>query len=143
MAYSERPGQIDYFAYHEWVDTPAKMVAGLVQSRLEASGRFAAVLSDAPEIRTEVRIDSELRQLLQTFDGERSAVSLTVKLTLVAPAGRRLIATRVFDYRQGADSSSPEGGVSAAQRLVGEFLDDMTLFVTEAAGSAPCDGAAE
>jgi len=144
MAYSTRAPRLDYFAYHEWVDTPARMIAAMMETRLDASGLFGAVLMGSSDVRTDLRLDSELRSLQQNIDGNDSAVELVVKVSLVDVSSRSLLGTRTFHYKQTADGANAEAGVAAANRAADEFLTDLTGFVSGSiarfrcpAGNAP------
>ena len=44
MVYLRRPHELEVFAFHEWVDTPASMLAPLLVRALQASGAFGVVL---------------------------------------------------------------------------------------------------
>ena len=44
IVYLRQAHELEAFAYHEWVDTPALMLAPLIAQAIERSGAFRAVL---------------------------------------------------------------------------------------------------
>ena len=138
MAYTEQADRLDYFAYHEWVDTPARMLAHLEAQGLDASGLFGAVLSGSPEIRTDLRLDSELTRLLQEFTGSGNALALDIKVTLVDVKSRSLLGSKRFSYSQATSKANPEAGVAAANQAIDAFLADLLAFLEESIAPIAC-----
>lgn len=139
MAYSVEPQRVDYFAYHEWVDSPAKMLATLIESQLDHKGLFRAVVKDSPDIRTHYRLDSELQRLLQFVDADKSWVVLEVKVKLIAVADHTLLDSRTFAYKEPTSQANPEAGVAAANRAAQHFLDDLLAFLEESLDPTECN----
>ena len=138
MAYSTEPNRLDYFAYHEWAAPPAKMIASLVEARLDATGQFKFVVSGAPDIRTDFRLDSQITRLQQDFHADTSSVSLTLKVSLVEVGTRHLIASRTFSYRETAESANANAGVAAANHAVEQFIIDLSEFLQTTLTKATC-----
>jgi cholesterol transport system auxiliary component len=138
MAYTEQANRLDYFAYHEWVDTPARMLARLEAQGLDASGLFGAVLSGSPEIRTDLRLDSEMIRLLQEFTGSGNTLALDIKVTLVDVKSRSLLGSKRFSYSEAASKANPEAGVAAANRATDTFLADLLAFLEESIAPVAC-----
>jgi len=140
MAYTSQSPQLDYFAYHEWVDTPARMVASMMEARLDASGLLGAVMTGSSDIRTNLRLDSEVKSLRQDFSASGSTLALEIKASLVDVSSRSLLSSATFSYREPADSATPEAGVAAANRAADHFLGDLTGFVAAAISRFDCPG---
>lgn len=138
MAYITEPPRLDYFAYHEWVDTPARMLEVLMATRLESAGLFAAVFTGTRDISTGLRLDSELRRLVQEFDGSESSVRLDVKVNLVDTGSRSLVSSRTFSYEESASGDNPAGGAAAANRAANRFADDLIDFLSASTGPLDC-----
>jgi len=138
MAYTIEPNRRDYFAYHEWVATPARMIASMMESRLDALGLFSAVIPGSSDIKTDFRLDSEVQVLQQDFAKGTSTVTLTIKLTLVEVANRSLLNSKTFSYRESADGENAEAGVAAANRAAEYFLVDLTAFLSESIKPVEC-----
>ncbi len=129
MAYSAEPNQLDYFAYHEWVAPPARMIAALIETRLETSALFGLVIAGSPDIRTDLRLDSELQVLQQDFAENGSTVKFTMRVNLVDVASRTLIGFETFNYHESTEDDNAESGVAAANRMADRFLDDLVTFL--------------
>jgi cholesterol transport system auxiliary component len=138
MAYRNDPNRIDYFAYNEWVASPARMIASLMENRLDESGMFGSIVSGSSDIRADLRLDSHVLSLYQDFTGETSTVLLSVKVNLIAVSGRTLMNSEKFSYRVPANERNAESGADAANRAAGQFLDDLTRFVSAALEPVKC-----
>lgn len=138
MAYINAPPRLDYFAHHAWVDAPARMLETLLVTRLDRAGMFGAILSGAQDVRTELRLDSELQRLVQTFDESGSAVSLEVRVVLINNASRSLAGSRTFSYLEAADDENPLAGVAAANRAANRLIDDLLEFLGDTIDSYEC-----
>ena len=139
MAYSTEPNRLDYFAYHEWIAPPAKMIASSMELRLQAAGLFSVVLVDSPDIRTDLRLNSEMQVLQQDFTGNGDTLNLSIRVNLVEVATRTLLGSETFSYREPAGENA-EAGVLAANRAANLFLDDLTAFLAAAIEKIECPG---
>ncbi len=137
MVYVKQAPRLDYFAYHEWVDTPARMIQTLMETRLDSSGLFGTVVSGSSDVRTDLRLDAELQKLQQDFSGNGSTLSLEIKVAVVEMSGRSLLASKSFSYTETA-GVDPASGVAAADRAAQQFLADLTTFVAEAISALEC-----
>jgi len=138
MVYSTQAPRLDYFAYHEWADTPARMIAAMIETRLDASGLFGAVLRGSSDVRTDLRLDSELMRLQQNVKGADSAVELTIKVSLVDVSSRSLLDAKTFSYKQTASGANPEAGAAAANQAANRFLADLTAFLSRSIARFNC-----
>jgi ABC-type uncharacterized transport system auxiliary subunit len=140
MAYLQSPRHIEYFSYHEWIDTPAKMIASMIESRLDGLDMFGAVLSGSPDVRADFRLDSEVKSLLQEFDANTSRIDLTIKVSLVDLSRRSLLNSKTFTYEEATADGNPEAGVAAANRAAERFLVDLSGFLAESTAAVECAG---
>jgi cholesterol transport system auxiliary component len=138
MAYINAPPRLDYFAYHAWVDAPARMLETLLVTRLDRAGMFGAVLSGTQELRTRLRLDSELQRLVQTFDESGSTVSLEIRVVLIDTGSRSLAGSRTFSYAESAVDGNPLAGVAAANRAADRFVEDLLEFLADATNPYEC-----
>ena len=138
MAYTTQAQRLDYFAYHEWVDVPARMIAAMMETRLDASGMLGAVLNGSSDIRTDLRLDSEVKSLRQDFNGSGSTLVFEIKVSMVDVSSRSLLKTETFSYKEAASSADPEAGVAAANRAANQFLAEMTALVADAIARFDC-----
>jgi cholesterol transport system auxiliary component len=128
MVYLRQPQQLEAFAFHEWVDTPARMLAPLLVRALQASASFSAVLQ-APSVASSTwRLETELIRLQQDFSSAPSQVRLTLRAVLLDTASRQVIAWREFDATVSAATDDPAGGAAAAHQATQRVLAALTAF---------------
>jgi cholesterol transport system auxiliary component len=141
MAYV-RPGEgLRYFAWHEWADTPAQLLASLAEQRLDGTNRFASVISGAPEVSTDLRLELSQVSLLQTVLGAKSSVALSAKATLVDSRERRVLGSCRLTISEEA-AADPAAGAAAADRAASRLLDALTEFLAVVGGGDEyfCEG---
>jgi cholesterol transport system auxiliary component len=132
MIYLRRAGQPEYFAYNQWVDTPARMLAPLLVGAIARSGAFRAVVPTPSPAGGELRLETEILRLQQEFLQAPGQVRFTLRAYLVETATRRVLASREFDSRIITASEDPAGGAAAANRAVAVVLAELALFCAEA-----------
>lgn len=148
MMYTRVPHQLEYFAKSEWVDTPARMLQPLLVSAIEKSADFKAVLPKYSTVKSDIRLESEIVQLIQIFHSKASSskvstskssaskisqVQFTLRATLIDNATNTVIARQEFDELTEAKSDDPIGGVLAANQAVNTVLEKVSKFAQEAA----------
>jgi len=133
MAYLQQDYRLDYYADHEWVDTPAAMLGALLVKALTASQAFGAVSEDARGISADLRLDTVVEALYQDFRTRPSQARVELRVQVVEPDQRRILATRVFADAEPAPSDDPYGGVVAANRALSRLLPQIADFAAEAA----------
>ena len=144
MLYQRQPQQLEAFAFHEWVEPPARLLAPLLVQALQATGAYRAVLM-APSAGTgALRLETEVLRLQHDFSAQPSTVRLTLRAALIDAATRRVLATQVFDASQPAARDDPVAGVAAAQQATLRVLDQLAAACagwTRAAQLAPVSAA--
>jgi cholesterol transport system auxiliary component len=135
IIYVRQPHKLEYFANSEWIDTPARMLTPLIVVALEKSQAFRAVVNTPSSAGGELRLDTEVLQLQQEFEGQQSRVRFMLRAYLVEDATRRIIASRELEAVATAPSADPYGGVEAANHAVRTVLENLAAFCAEAAGN--------
>jgi cholesterol transport system auxiliary component len=148
IAYVQRPATLDYFAVHRWVESPAKMLGPILVRTLEGTGAFKAVVRGAAGVGTDLRLDTEIVRLQQSFLTRPSRVELALRLQLIDVGARRVVATRVVEIVRDAPSDDPAGGGLAANAALASALEDVAAFCVTASAtvvprSVPFVGAPE
>ncbi len=116
MLYQRQPFQLEAFAFHEWVEPPARLLTPLLVQALQDTLAFRAVLL-APTAGTgALRLETELIRLQQDFATRPSRLRLTVRAVLIDTATRQVLASQVFDATAVAGQDDPVAGVAAAQQ---------------------------
>jgi cholesterol transport system auxiliary component len=131
MAYLQQDYRLDYYADHEWVDTPAAMLGALLVKALTASQAFGAVSEDARGISADLRLDTVIESLYQDFRTRPSLARVELRVSLVEPERRRILATRVFADTEPAPSDDPYGGVVAVNVVLTRLLPRIADFAAE------------
>lgn len=132
MMYTRAIHQVEYFAHNEWVDTPARMLQPLMVSAIEKTGQFNAVLPNYRVVKSELRLESDLVRLIQTFNSKPSKMLFTLRATIIDNTTNKVIASREFDEQADAVSDDPSGGVAAANQAVNTALEKLSAFSLEA-----------
>jgi cholesterol transport system auxiliary component len=141
MAYMGEDYRLDYFADHEWVDSPAAMLGPLLVRALRASEALGAVTEDARGIRSDLRLDTVVEALYQDFRRKPSVARVELRVRLVAPEAGRILTSSVFVEIEPAPSDDPYGGVVAINRALTRLLPQIADFAAQgAAQSAPDTG---
>lgn len=124
--------RIEYFAHNEWVDTPSRMLQGLLVEAMANSGVFSAVSPASGAAGGDIRLDTEIVRLQNEFHTQPSQVRFTLRATLVDDRSRRVPAWREFDTVLPAASDDPYGGVTAASAAVQATLQQLAMFSRKA-----------
>lgn len=131
IVYVRHPQELETFAFHEWVDTPARMLAPLLVRALQGSGAFRAVLQ-APSVASgAVRLETEVIRLQQDFSTRPSHVRLTLRAVLLDSATRQVIAWREFDENVEAPGDDPVAGVVAAREATRHAVAALAAFCAQ------------
>ncbi len=133
IVYVREPHKLEYFAHHEWVDTPARMIAPLIIASFANSVAFRAVVLAPSSASADLRLDTEIVRLQQEFSSPPSRVRFTLRAYLLDNSTRQVLAARDFDEIFHAASEDPQGGVVAANRAVASALQQLASFCDEAA----------
>jgi cholesterol transport system auxiliary component len=138
MAYIREAHRLDYFAYHEWVDSPAHMLAPLLRQALENSGLFQAVIMHpVSTVQHDVQLNFELLHLQQQFQEHSSEVQLGLRVDLYDMKLKRLIASRVISLNEAGIQNTPYAGVVASNHLVSRLMEELIAILDAALADAP------
>jgi cholesterol transport system auxiliary component len=133
MVYLRHAHKLEYFAHHEWLDTPARMLAPLIIVVLENSGGFRAVVPTPSAAAGDMTLDTGIVRLHQDFTHQPSVVRFTLHVSMVDNTTRKVVGWREFDASVAATSEGPEGGVVAANLAVQAVLEQLTGFCVDIA----------
>ncbi len=133
IVYLRQAHKLEYFAHHEWIDTPARMLAPLMIAAIESSGSFRAVVLTPSAASGNMTLDTEIVGFAHDFSTSPSRVRFALHAVMVDSATRQVLGWREFDASIAAKSEDPEGGVVAANRAVQQVLEQLTSFCVEVA----------
>lgn len=133
IIYLRQTHKLEYFAHSEWVDPPARMIAPMIVTAVEATGAFRAVVSSPGSASGDLRLDTEVLLLQQEFTTKPSQVRFALRASLSEEGTRRVVATRDFEILQPSPSEDPYGGVQAANAAIRTGLQQLAAFCAESA----------
>ena len=128
IAYVRTANQLEYFAFSQWAEPPALMLAPLLAQAIERTGAYRAVVRAPLPVAGDVRLETELIRLQQDFGVTPSRVRLTLRAVLVDIATRRVLTTREFDAAVPSPSEDPAGGVMAAKQAAQRVAAEVGAF---------------
>ena len=131
MAYMRTPHEIEYFANHRWVDSPARMLDPLLVQAAEQSGLFRNVVEPGSGADVDLRLDSKLIYLQQVCRLNPSQLQLALRVTLTDVASARVIASQTLSVSENLQARNPYAGVQAANRAVARLLPELQVFLRE------------
>ena len=130
MAYVTRPYEIQFFARHQWVEPPARLLAPLLGEALERDGRLQAAQS-GESVAPALRLETEIVALQQEFTAHPSQLRFTLRARLLDGSQGGVLATAAFEAVEPSPSEDPYGGVIAANRAVARVLDGVAKWCAE------------
>lgn len=133
IIYLRQAHELEYFAHHQWLDTPARMLAPLIVSALARAEVFDAVLPSASGAAGDIRLDAEVLRLQQDFRSQPSSVRFTLRVSLLDRASRVVLASRDLDAVVEANNDNPYAGVIAANTAVKMVMAQLTELCAEVA----------
>ena len=134
IAYRKQHFGLQYYAKSRWADTPARMLAPLVAEAVSDTGEFQGLYASPGALSARYRLDSELIHFHQDFTVQPSEVHITLRAQLVGLDNNRVIASRLIDIREAADSEDAYGGVQAANRASTRLLGELAQFCRAGTG---------
>lgn len=131
MAYTPQPHQLEYFAHHRWVDTPARMLGPLLVQAASYSGLFSSVAESSSRTRSDLRLDTRLLHLRQEAAEEQGKLRLAVRFSLVDVDRAVLLGSRELHFSEPMATNTPVSGVEAANRAVARLLSALQVYLAE------------
>jgi cholesterol transport system auxiliary component len=131
MLYQRRPQQLEAFAFNEWVEPPAQMLAPMLVRALQGSGAFGAVLQAPSAVTTGWRLETELVRLHQDFGQRPSQAQLSLRAVLLNNRTREALAWREFNISVNATGEDPVAGAAAAQEAAMQLAAAVAAFCAE------------
>lgn len=129
MAYLLRPYEVNYYAYNQWADTPARMLQRIMVENLDKAGPWSAVLQTPGAVPAQYRLDCDNLVLEQQFFSNPSRVRLALRAQIVETKTQSVLATRFFELFEFAPSDDPYGGVRAANHATAKLITDLAQWL--------------
>lgn len=129
MAYLLRPYEVNYYAYNQWADTPARLLHRIMVESLDKSGLWSAVLQTPSAIPAHYRLDCDNLILEQQFFSRPSRVRLVLRAQIVETKTQTILASRYFEFFENTASDDAYGGVEAANHAAAKLIAAMTEWL--------------
>ena len=129
MAYLLRPYEVNYYAYNQWADTPARMLERIMVENFDKAGLSSAVLQTPAAVPAQYRLDCDNLLLEQQFFSNPSRVRLSLRAQIIETKTQSIVATRYFDLFELAPSEDAYGGVLAANHASAKLITEMAEWL--------------
>jgi cholesterol transport system auxiliary component len=136
IALTHDPVQIEYFGGARWTERAPQMVQTLLVESFENSNKIVAVGRQAIGLRSDFNLKSDLREFQAEYDveGEPPMVRVRVNSKLIRQPKRQIVASRTFERKVRANSTSMRDVVKAFDEALGKVLKrivEWTLLTAE------------
>lgn len=131
IAYVREPHRLEYFAEHQWADTPARMLEPIVVQALLAAGYFRNVIAGRTPVEPDLRLDSEVLALRQIFENRGSRIEFRFRVEVFDLTQPEVLGERVFAITEPSEAPSPSAGVAAANRAVARLMNALGSYLAE------------
>lgn len=126
LAYHD-PGRAYIYANSRWASPPAALLAQRVKRQIASVGG-SAVISSGDGVRADHALRLDLEEFTQVFDAPgESRVIVALRVSLIEPGTRKLLAQRSFSVEQPAREANAAGAVTslteASDRLIANLID--------------------
>lgn len=129
MAYLLRPYEVNYYAFNQWADTPARMVQRIMVENLDKTGLWSAVLQSPGATPAQYRLDCDNLVLEQQFFAQPSRIRLALRAQLIDTRKQTILATRYFEVIEPAVSDDAYGGVAAANHATTKLVTELAAWL--------------
>lgn len=129
MAYLLRPYEVNYFAFNQWADTPARMLQRIMVENLDKTGMWSAVVQTPGAVPAQYRLDCDSLVLEQQFFTHPSRVRLALRVQIVETKEQSILGSRYFELLEAAPSEDPYGGVLAANHASAKLITEMAEWL--------------
>ena len=131
MAYLLRPYEVNYYAFNQWADTPARLLHRVIVENLDKSGMWSAVLQSPGAVPAQYRLDLDNLILEQQFFSQPSRVRLSVRAQIIETKKPAILATRSFEVLEATPTEDAYGGVLAANQAAAKLLIEIAAWLNQ------------
>ena len=135
MAYMRHSYELEYFARHRWVDTPARMLEPLLLRAAEQTGLLRSVSAAGSAVQADLRLDSRLLYLQQVCPLQPSELQLGLRVSLIESASGRVLDERTLAVSEPLEVRTPYAGVQAANRALARLLTELQDWLADQLGT--------
>lgn len=136
VAYSRAPGTLSHYQFAGWTERPGRRVGVLLERRLAARARFAAVAQSTAGVRGDLLLNLSLEHLYHDLASTPAAARVGVTAELLDWRARRLIARRSFEHSEPVTRAAADAAVPALNGALLAVLDALCPWVEATAAAA-------
>ena len=129
MAFSYGGGDRGYYQNAQWTNNIGKLLQGDIIETLQQSRLFKAVVSYASTAQEDLRLESTIYDFSHHIRGVESYAVVSIGLSLIDTHTRRVIKTKRFSYREATPTVDAKGYVTATNRALERFNNDMVAWI--------------
>ncbi|MBT3788263.1 MAG: hypothetical protein HN725_01225 [Alphaproteobacteria bacterium] len=124
IALTHDPVQIEYFGGARWTENAPQLVQTLLVESFENSNKIIAVGRQAIGLRSDFNLKSDLREFQAEYsaEGEPPTIRVRVNSKIIRQPKRQIVASRTFERKVLAESTSMRDVVKAFDKALGKVL---------------------
>jgi cholesterol transport system auxiliary component len=124
------PGEVNYLSGARWSDRVPRLVQTRIMQAFENSGRVRAVTREGDSLRTDYKLDTEIREFgVFVAPQQQAVVELSVKL--VNSQTNRVVAAEVFSARAETGAVDGPSATAAINAAFGKALIELVRWTTQ------------
>lgn len=137
LVHGMRGGARAHYQFASWTQRPSQRLAQLLERRLVARGRFAAVGQTTTGIRGDLLLRVAVDEFMHDLTVPPGSARVVVLAELVDWRSRTLLARREFAEHAPAAAADAPAAADAFNRAVTRVLDALAPWAEDVAGAAP------
>lgn len=128
----QSPLQVEYFARANWTNHLSDMIANRMLAAFENSGSILNVGRESLSLRPDYRLRTEVRDFqAEYFDGTPPDIHVRFVQRLLSIQDSSVVATKVFETRQKAESDSMDAIIRAFNKAFGKVLSEVVPWTLQ------------
>ena len=136
VAYSRAPGTLAHYQFAGWTERPGRRIGALVEGRLAARARFAAVAQSTAGVRGDLLLNLSLEHLYHDLATTPGTARIALTAELLDWRARRLIARRSFEHSVPVALAVADAAVPALNGALLAVLDALCPWVEATAAAS-------
>ncbi|HEY4055892.1 MAG TPA: ABC-type transport auxiliary lipoprotein family protein [Kofleriaceae bacterium] len=133
IVYRQTPYRLDYYQYHRWSSVPGTLIGNYLETALEHTGQFGAVVRNATSDAT-VSLSGRVVAIEEIDDSKTKWHGhLVLELTLTDVISGKTLWTKQFEENVPLDRQSPEGLARAMTVAMNRIVHEASPQIAEIA----------
>jgi len=130
--YSVDEGRSYSYTKARWMETVPKQLTNLMMLSLTKTAIFKDVIPFRSLANNDLILESSLYTFTQTIheDGT-SSLQITMKVRLVEQYSRKIVASKLFEFKEDGVSGDAKGAIAGYSRLTTKLLKDVNTWLEE------------